>query len=271
MASAPSAAPASSAPSAAQAAPPPLRFAVIGDFGTGSRRQFETARQMWDQHERYPYSFVLTVGDNIYGGQDPADMERKFVVPYKPVIDAEIPFYASLGNHDNRAQVKYELFNMGGQPYYTFTKGPAQFFALDSTLMTPAQLRWLEDELTRSEAPWKIAYFHHPIYSSGLRHGPTLVLRAALEPIFATFGVQLVFTGHEHFYERLQPRYGIQQFITGSGGQLRRNGIRRGSLETAAGYDQDTAFLLGTIDGDTFSFEVINRQGKVVDSGTVMR
>ena len=257
--------------STVQSAPPPVRFAVIGDMGTGSRRQLETARRMWTEHARFPFTFVLTVGDNLYGREDPSDIERKFIVPYKPIIDAGIPFFASLGNHDERTQTLYPLFNMNGKPYYTFTRGPAQFFALDSTLMTQVQLRWLEEELKRSTVDWKIAYFHHPIYSSGLRHGPTLVLRSALEPILATFGVQVVFTGHEHFYERLNPRYGVQPFITGSGGQLRRDGIRDASIEMAAGYDQDNVFLLAEIAGDTLRFEAVSRLGAVVDSGTIAR
>jgi hypothetical protein len=254
---------------AAQPAVAPVRFAVIGDMGNGSRRQTETARRMWTEHERFPYEFVITVGDNMYGGQDPEDYERKFVVPYKPIIDAKIPFYAALGNHDKPEQVKYELFNMNGQRYYTYTKGRVQFFALDSVELTPAQLVWLEGELQKSTALWKVAHFHHPIYSSGLRHGPTLVMRAALEPLFSTYGVQAVFTGHEHFYERLYPRYGIQQFICGSGGQLRKGGIRKGSVETAAGYDQDNAFMLVAIEGDTMRFEAVSRTGEIVDSGTV--
>jgi len=249
----------------------PLRFAVIGDMGNGSRRQLETGRRMWTEHERFPYEFVITVGDNMYGSQDVSDYEKKFVIPYKPIIDANIPFFASLGNHDDRSQTSYPLYNMNGKAYYTFTRGEAQFFSLDSTLMTHEQLRWLEVELGRSTARWKIAYFHHPIYSSGLRHGPTLVLRTALEPIFGTFGVKVIFTGHEHFYERLHPRYGIQQFITGSGGQLRSGGLRRGSIETAAGNDTDNVFMLVEIAGDELRFEAVSRTGVVVDAGTVQR
>jgi hypothetical protein len=256
-------------PQGAAAAAEPVRFAVIGDMGNGSRRQLETARRLWTEHERFPYSFVITVGDNMYGGQDPSDYERKFVLPYKPLIDAQIPFYASLGNHDKRAQTRYPLFNMNGAAFYTFGRSHVQFFALDSTEMTQDQLRWFEAELTQSDALWKIAYFHHPIYSSGLRHGPRLVLRAALEPLLSTFGVQVIFTGHEHFYERLHPRYGIQQFITGSGGQLRRGGLRRGSIETAAGNDTDNVFMLVEVAGDVLRYEAVSRAGEIVDSGTV--
>lgn len=259
------------AQSAPDASASSVRFAVIGDMGNASRRQYETARQMWEQHQRFPFEFVLTVGDNIYGGEGPAELHRKFVLPYEPIIKANIPFYASLGNHDDRSQVNYPLFNMNGRAYYTFTRGSVQFFALDSTQLTQNQLRWFEDEITRSSAPWRIAYFHHPIYSSGLRHGPLLVLRAALEPILSTFGVRVVFTGHEHFYERLHPRYGVYPFITGSGGQLRRGGIRDGSEIMAAGHDQDNAFMLVEIAGDTLRFEAITRMGEVVDSGVISR
>lgn len=261
-------------PPRAQSAPDassPIRFAVIGDMGDGSRRQLETAQQMWAQHQRFPFEFVITVGDNIYGDERPDDLLRKFVQPYQPIIEAKIPFYASLGNHDDRSQVNYPLFNMNGRAYYTFTRGPVQFFALDSTLLTQGQLRWFEDEITRSRAPWRIAFFHHPIYSSGLRHGPLLVLRAALEPILSTFGVRAVFMGHEHFYERLRPRYGVYPFITGSGGQLRRGGIRDGSEIMAAGFDQDNVFVLVEITGDTLRFEAVTRTGAVVDSGTIAR
>jgi len=244
---------------------------VIGDMGNASRRQYETARQLWAQHERFPFEFVLTVGDNIYGDESPADMHRKFALPYEPIIKAKIPFYATLGNHDDRSQVNYPLFNMNGRAYYTFTRGPVQFFALDSTQLTQDQLRWFEDEITRSTVPWRIAYFHHPIYSSGLRHGPLLVLRAALEPILSTFGARVVFMGHEHFYERLHPRYGVYPFITGSGGELRRGGIRDGSEAMAAGYDEDNAFVLVEIEGDTLRFEAVNRLGRIVDSGTIPR
>ena len=257
--------------SGAQSAATTVKFAVMGDFGTGSRRQLETARMMWKQHERWPYSFVITTGDNIYGAQDPRALERKFVIPYKPIIDARIPFYAALGNHDELVQLNYPLFNMNGHRYYTYTKGPVQFFALDSSLMTHGQMRWLETELSKSKAVWKIAHFHHPIYSSGLRHGPTLVLQSALQPIFSTHNVQAIFVGHEHFYERLRPRFGIQQFTTGSAGQLRPGNIRRGQPETLRGYDADNSFMLVSIDGDTLSFETVTRMGAIVDSGTVVR
>ena len=256
----------------AQAPTEAVRFAVIGDMGTGGPRQRDVARQMAAVRERFPYTFVITVGDNIYGGQSRVDLQKKFEQPYKALIDAGIPFYASLGNHDNvTVQTNYKLFNMDGSRYYTFVRGPVQFFALDSGLALRAQLTWLEGLLQKSTAPWKFIYQHHPLYSSGLRHGPTESQQSNLEPLLTTYGVQVVFSGHEHFYERLVPRYGIHHFIVGSGGQLRRNGIRKGSKDTAKGFDTDNAFLLVAIEGDTLSFEAVSRMGTIVDKGTIPR
>jgi hypothetical protein len=247
-----------------------VRFAVIGDMGTGGRRQLETAKMLAEVQTRFPFTFVITVGDNIYGDQDPADMDRKFVFPYKALLDRHVTFHASLGNHDEPAQRFYRLFNMGGERYYTFERGPVQFFGLDSTLMTREQLVWLELGLERSTARWKIAYFHHPLYSSGMRHGPELVLRGALEPLLGTHGVQVVFAGHEHFYERMRLQRGIQHFITGSGGQLRKGNIRRSS-QTAAGFDSDNAFVVVEVNDEELYFEAVSRLGETVDAGVIGR
>jgi hypothetical protein len=250
---------------------PAIRFAIIGDMGTGNRQQREVGTAMEKvRAERFPFTFALTVGDNLYGSQDAADYQKKFVIPYNAMLDKGVLFYASLGNHDDPAQRLYELFNMGGQRYYTFTKGTAQFFALESSQMNEAQLSWFEDELKRSEAPWKIAFFHHPLYSSGERHGPALVLRNALEPLLIKYGVQVVFAGHEHFYERYAPQNGVQHFITGAAGQLRLLNIRR-TKDTAAAFDTDNSFMVARISGDEMYFEAISRRGWVVDAGVVSR
>jgi hypothetical protein len=258
------------APATLPLAPGSVRFMVVGDMGTGSTRQRETARVMSDVHTRFPFTFAITVGDNIYGDESPAGMEQKFVVPYKALLDRDVSFHASLGNHDDPSQRFYRLFNMNGERYYSFTKGEIQFFALDSTLMTREQLTWLELGLERSKAPWKIAYFHHPLYSSGRRHGPQMVLRGALEPLLATYGVQVVFTGHEHFYERLTLQNGVQHFINGAGGQLRRGNVER-SNQTAAHFDSDNSFMVIEVTPDELYFESISRKGETVDAGVVSR
>jgi hypothetical protein len=245
-----------------------VRFAIIGDSGTGGGGQYEVAKWMATYHGIFPFTFVIMMGDNMYGDENPRDFVRKFETPYKPLLDAGVNFYASLGNHDEpEIQVYYRLFNMGGERYYTFQKGPAQFFALDSNYMDARQLAWVEKELAASTARWKIAFFHHPLYSSGARHGSELGLRKLVEPLFIKYGVSAVFAGHEHFYERINPQHGIYYFTSGGAGKLRRGNIRRGAL-TAAGYDSDLHFMIAEISGDTLYFQTISRRGWTVDSGT---
>jgi hypothetical protein len=249
-----------------------LKFAVLGDFGNGSRQQYETAEAMFKVHAKFPFELVITVGDNIYGGERPQDMKKKFEDPYKPLLDAGVKFYAALGNHDARDQSRYKLFNMDGKTYYTF-KAPKQdvrLFALESDYPTPAQLQWLEKELAASGERWKIPYFHHPLYASG-KHGSHEELRKVLEPLFVKYGVTVVFTGHEHFYERIKPQNGIVHFVTGSGGQLRRGDIDRRSGLTAVGFDTDRAFMAIEIDGDRLVFNAISRPGNIIDSGIIER
>src|SRR5918997_3484986 len=154
-----------------------LKFAVIGDSGTGNSDQYRLAKRFAEVRQRFPFEFVLMLGDNMYGGESARDFEKKFEIPYKPLLDAGVKFYASLGNHDSPNQRMYKLFNMGGERFYTFRPKPGiRFFALDSNYMDRTQLQWLEKELAASGSDWKIMYFHHPIYSSGGRHGSDTAL-----------------------------------------------------------------------------------------------
>ena len=250
-----------------------LKFAVLGDFGTGDRDQYQLAEQMAKLRERFPFELVVTVGDNLYGGNGARDFERKFEIPYKPLLAADVKFYASLGNHDAPVQTKYAPFNMDGQRYYTF-KAPRQdvrFFALDSTYLDPAQVAWIEKELQSSSEDWKIPYFHHPLYSSADRHGSDLGRRRSLEPLFIKYGVSVVLAGHDHVYERTKPQNGIVHFVTGSGGKLRRGNLDERSTLTAAGNDTVHAFMAAEIVGDEMTFNVVSRTGQVIDSGVVQR
>ena len=250
-----------------------LKFAVLGDFGDASQREFDTAAQFVKAHAVFPFTIVPLTGDNLYGSERPQDFAKKFEMPFKPLLDAGVKFYGALGNHDSREQRYYKLFNMDGKLYYSF-KAPHQsvrFCALESGYMDPAQLTWLENELKSSTEDWKIAYFHHPLYSSGQTHGSDLDLRRALEPLFIQYNVSVVFQGHDHVYERLKPQNGIQYWVIGSGGRFRAGDLQKNSALTAKGYDADNAFLLAEISGDTMTFNAVSRTGQVVDSGAVTR
>jgi Calcineurin-like phosphoesterase len=250
--------------------PGSVRFAAIGDMGTGKPLQYQVAEMMNSSRGAFPFDFVITLGDNIYGGNSPKDYETKFELPYKFLLGAGVKFYASLGNHDGASQRLYKYFNMNGQRYYTYKKGNVQFFALDSNYMDPQQLSWLEKELQNSGADWKICYFHHPLYTSGAFHGPSTELRLLLEPLFVKYRVQAVLAGHEHVYERIKPQKGVSYFVEGAAGELRKGNLKKTTL-TAAGYDQDSSFMLIEISGDELSFQTISRTGKTVDSGVILR
>jgi 3',5'-cyclic AMP phosphodiesterase CpdA len=245
-----------------------VRFAAIGDMGTGQSPQYQIAARMTDLRSKFPFDFVIMLGDNIYGRKSPNDFEKKFAVPYRSLLDGGVKFYASLGNHDVPAEQYYKPFNMNGHRYYDFDRGNVRFFALDSDYMDPEQLRWLENGLKNSDATWKIPFFHHPLYSSGATHGSSLDLRKVLEPLFVQYGVRVVFSGHDHIYERTKPQQGIYYFVEGSAGELREGDLRKADFE-AAGFDRDRTFMLVEIAGDDLYFQAISRTGTVVDSGTI--
>ena len=245
------------------------RFAVIGDTGTGGVDQYRLAQQLIAVHAKFPFEFVLMTGDNMYGNESTQDYVNKFEAPYKQLLDAGVKFYASLGNHDDTDQIFYKPFNMDGKRFYSFKpKADLRVYALDSNYMSEEQIAWLTKELDDSTSRWKVAFFHHPPYSTGGRHGSDLQLRQTLEPLFTKHGVDVVFTGHEHFYERLKPQQGIHYFVTGGGGKLRRGDIAGGDLH-AKGFDQGFHFMLIEVVGDAMHFQVITEQGKTVDSGII--
>ena len=250
--------------------PNSVAFAVIGDTGTGDRMQYEVAQQMAATRERFPFGTVIMLGDNIYGSHGPTDYAQKFERPYKPLLDAGVRFRAALGNHDDKASRFYKPFNMGGERYYTYLIGSVRFFVLDSDYLDAKQRVWIEGALRDSHDAWKICYFHHPLYSDGRRHGSEVDLRVLLEPLFVKYGVQAVFSGHDHVYERVKPQKGIQYFVSGAGGELRKGDVRWSEM-TAAAFDQDRSFMLVDIAGDQMMFEAISRTGKIVDSGVMDR
>ncbi len=219
-------------------------------------------------HTLFPYDFVLMLGDNLYSNGSGAKEEyyNRFERPYKPLLDAGIKFYAAAGNHDPSNIYTYVPFHMDGNRYFTFEKNNVRFFALDTNSLDSTQLDWIRGQLAKTGADWKIAFYHHPLYTSG-RYGFTASrVRRILEPIFVQGGLDVGLSGHDHIYERIKPQHGVQYFTSGSGGALRKGDLHASAI-TAAGFDQDTEFLLIEISGDTFYFQDVSRIGDTVDSG----
>lgn len=265
-----------------------LAFFVIGDYGNASHGQRAVAAAMAREFEKRrrgdnPVRFVLTTGDNIYGrffhlfatGDRDSRWGPAFFEPYEEIL-RHVPFYPTLGNHDgnsseSRADLAAYLDNFffpGGKPvrYYSFSfAGLADFFALDTTTNTetgpprpaygPAseQAAWLKRTLAHSQAPWKIAYFHHPPFSAGPRHSASLREIAAIHELLVAGGVQVAFSGHEHnfqFAARNERSGGIQYVVTGAGGELRAGRVTGERMRAAniAGWAPQQHFLLVELD-----------------------
>ena len=260
--------------------PDSIKFAAIGDAGRGDKSQHDVAGQMVAFREVFDYDFVVMLGDNVYDGGTREDYRLKFELPYKTLLDDDVEFYAVIGNHDDVNQPKYEPFNMKGQRYYSFkadatllsrlTDTDVEFFMIDTETLDRPQLAWLDREMGRSRARWKIPVFHRPIYTSGRYAAPARVFRSALEPVFLRHDVKLTLSGHEHFYQRTPPQRGITHFISGGAGSLRRGDIRPSTL-VAAGFDIDYHFMLLEVTRDELFYQAISRTGHSVDSGSIER
>ena len=245
-----------------------VKFAVLGDFGDGAAAEYQVASQMAAFRARFPFDFVITTGDNIMGDQDdPADFAEKFERPFQVLLGARVRFYATLGNHDKPSNRSYSPWNMNGRRYYTFAVQNVRFFALDSNLPDRVELAWLEEALRSANEDWKICYFHHPLYSNGVKHSPDLELRVLFEPLLVRHGVDVVFSGHQHVYERLTPQQGISYFVTGAGSQTVHT-LRR-SASTAASFDRDQTFTAVEVSGSELFFQTVSRSGATVDAGVI--
>jgi len=270
-----------------------LSFFVIGDYGTGKTPQYEIAAAMMRELEKKrasdsPVRFVLTTGDNVYAGGQDRDWKAKFFEPYKQLI-REIPFYPSVGNHDRQAASN----SPGGElrtymdnfflpadeltPYYAFSFGAlVDFFALDTTNLSKkaalnaslvkggGQLLWLEDSLQRAKDPWKIAYFHHPPFTAGPNHKPSLDQLTSVVDLFKKSMVQVVFSGHEHnfqFTEQTQVTGKTLYVVSGAGGEL-RNGEIYSKMASAgiAGTAPQHHFLLVEVDREKLTITPLSSE-----------
>ncbi len=209
-----------------KAAEQSVRVVAFGDFGTGSEAQKQVASAVLKHHRQTPFDFGITLGDNFYpvGMHSPGD--PRWATQWEQLYQSlGVKFYATLGNHDwghpdsPAAEILYsdksQTWRMPS-PYYTYTAGPAQFFALDTNRISEAQLIWLREELSRSKAKWKIAYGHHHVYSA--TRGDNTGLIGRLLPVLQAGGVDLYICGHDHNLQHLRPEGGVHFFVAGGGG-----------------------------------------------------
>ncbi|MGK7924991.1 MAG: metallophosphoesterase [Spirulina sp.] len=251
---------------------PDFRFVSIADSGIGTKGQYDVAGAMKRYYDQNPYPLVLMAGDNIYNEGEIEKVEAVFERPYKPLRDRGVRFQACLGNHDIRTdngdpQVAYPEFNMTGR-YYTFREENIQFFALDTNYNADwdNQLIWLEKELARSNAAWKIVFGHHQIYGSG-HYGYNEFLAPKLTPLFARYGVQLYINGHEHHYERTHPIQGTTYLICGCAAGLREVGRSAWTARSAS----RLGFAAYEVYEDRLVVQAIAPDGTLFDRGIISR
>ncbi|HWM87867.1 MAG TPA: metallophosphoesterase, partial [Kofleriaceae bacterium] len=215
---------------------------------------------------------ALLAGDIAYPDGTLEQLDRNFFAVYAPLMQSA-PFYPASGNHDyitDAAAPFRQAFVLpengapaGRERWYSFDWGDLHVVVLDSEMPTSAQVAWLEADLARSRAPWKIALVHRAPYSSG-EHGPDLPTRRAFAGLFGRHRVPLVITGHEHHYERLHPPGGVTYVVTGGGGRGTRR-VYPGGRDSAF-IAQVAHFVYIVIEGDQLRLWAVDASGQTFDT-----
>ena len=256
----------------------PVRVVAFGDFGTGSAAQMALGKTLAAYHATRRFDLGITLGDNFYsvGMESPSDprWQTQWEQVYGPL---GITFYAALGNHDwghpdsPAAEILYSAGTTTWRmpsSYYTFSAGPVQFFALDtqSVALSERQLRWLDAELSRSQARWKIVYGHHPIYSGGnYEDRPDLI--AKLLPLLRN-RVDAYICGHDHNLQAIQPDGNVRFYVAGGGGaglyDLR-------PYERSVFSSRSNGFAVIDADGTQMSVSLVDGNGTTLYTDTIKK
>lgn len=263
------------------------RFLVWGDSGKGDAAQYSLVPHMVAADA----DFMLHTGDVIYQDGEAEDFQPKYFLPYADFI-RNTPVYLSLGNHDLRTdngQPYLDAFYLpennpeGDERYYSFNWGQAHFVCIDSNKNLPEEeLEWLRADLEAATTMWKFVFFHHAPYSCGM-HGSDYTVRSAFAPMMQELGVDVVFTGHEHDYQRTYPLVdgeptdvaqdpdfvdpsGVIYIVTGGGSVARptSDSCDYTSVAYAA-----THFTQVDIDGNRLTVQAIDNNGSVLDTWTL--
>lgn len=258
-----------------------MRFAVAGDTGVGDEYdQRRLLEQMIKAHEEKPFDGFFLLGDNLYGEEPfPIAMSTRFIIPFSRFLEDGVPFFASLGNHDNdhedriEAELNSPLFNMNGRDHYTQTFGDnlMTLFVLNSVKLEDEeweQIDWFARELERSEAQWKVLIMHHPIVASSTGHRAEIHIFEKLAPLLPGSdgnGIDIVFAGHNHFFERRAPVDGVWHITLGAGGKLEDDEPFPPDPNQIAGYMDGLSYGYIDVDEEKIRFTAINEYGDVLD------
>lgn len=247
----------------------PLNFLVVGDWGRdGNAHQREVAEQMGKAAKSLGSQCVLSVGDNFYEDGVQSTSDPQWRSSFETIYSApslQIPWYVALGNHDYRgvpqAQIDYaQVSKRWRMPsrYYKIPGGQIgaphlDLFVIDTSPLVhkyrkdvhsaiaenvarqdvPAQLHWLDEQLSQSAAPWKLVVAHHTVHSGGSGHGDTPETTELIEPLLRKHGVQAYINGHDHDLQHIR-RGGVDYLCCGAGSEVRPVQPVNGTLFCAA-------------------------------------
>ncbi len=305
----------------------PVYFWVVGDSGTGGKAQAQVHQAMVDHTAAInrELDLYIHVGDMAYGSGTNTEFSDRFFDMYEPTL-RNVVCWPSMGNHEGKtskgatgtgpyydAYITPTQAEAGGLPsgkeaYYSFDFGKVHFICLDSHDLdrrpTGEMAQWLKADLEKTKADFLVAFFHHPPYTKGSHdsdtEGQLIEMREHIMPILESGGVDLVFTGHSHIYERsmlidgayhtpsipdgvilddgdgdpngdgsykksagLTPNNGTVSITTGHGGTTNR---RKGTHPLMRSIILDNGSCLITIEGETITGQMLNLNGKIVDT-----
>lgn len=263
----------------------PYSFGVIGDTQGNPKVSHKLVDQLWQQRP----NFLVIPGDLTDTGPNKSHWTEHFFVGMQPLA-ARVPFYPVLGNHEQNAKHYYNYMALPDpEYYYSFRYGNGEFFMIDSNQRVDQQseqYQWLEKSLAASKATWKFVSYHHPSYSSDeddygdlwrgekSTWGDTRI--RPLVALYDKYGVDVVWNGHIHSYERTWPmkeervleRGGTTYIVTGGGG---------GGLETPGPIkpwfqsvvDHGHHYCLVAVNGGRLEFKAFDLEGRLFDVTTI--
>jgi hypothetical protein len=256
-----------------------IRVVAMGDFGTGSSGQRDVAAAIVRTGRAAPFDFGLTLGDNFYPsgmtGTDDTRWRDWWEALYGPL---GITFYPSLGNHEwysddgAAAEIAYRspTWNLPA-PYYAFTAGPVEFFAVDTTEVSEAQLLWLDRAVASSTSRWKVVYGHHPIFAPERNAKAGLYMtymQARLWPVIRG-RVDAYLCGHQHAMAHMEPRDGVHFFMSGGGGAP----LGKVSKKAPGARFAESTFGYLTLEADAVAMRIaiFDTEGKPFDSEVISK